>query len=163
MKDKKVLVLLKYFQGELNPFDGSALECAIESGAKEIIALTMAPKSVQESFRSLTRLGVKGVFITDTVYAGSDTQATSRVLAKAIEKIKPDVIFCGRQSIDGDTAQVPPMLAERIGFDIKVKVVEFNGNAGKTRSGQNFEIENNTIYTFEKIRTLRYNILCKIV
>ncbi|MBR7110596.1 MAG: FAD-binding protein [Clostridia bacterium] len=156
MKDKKVLVLLKYFQGELNPFDGSALECAIESGAKEIIALTMAPKSVQESFRSLTRLGVKGVFITDTVYAGSDTQATSRVLAKAIEKIKPDVIFCGRQSIDGDTAQVPPMLAERIGFDIKVKVVEFNGNAGKTRSGQNFEIENNTIYTFEKIRTLRF-------
>lgn len=57
MKDKKIVVCLKYFKGELNPFDASALEFAIESGAKEIIALTMSPKSALPAFQSLTRLG----------------------------------------------------------------------------------------------------------
>ena len=49
MKNKKIVVLLKYFQGELNPFDGAALECALETGAKEIIALSMAPMSALKS------------------------------------------------------------------------------------------------------------------
>ena len=77
MKTKKIVVLLKYYKGELNPFDGAALECALESGVKEIIALSMAPMSVLNVFQGLTRLGVKGVFISDSTYAGSDTQATS--------------------------------------------------------------------------------------
>ena len=121
MKNKRVVVCLKYFKGELNPFDGAALECALASGAKEIIALTMAPRAVLNVFQGLTRLGVKCVLISDPLYAGSDTQATSLVLSKAIERLQPDLIFCGRQSVDGDTAQVPPMLAQRLGFVIKAK------------------------------------------
>ena len=87
MKNKKIVVLLKYFKGELNPFDGAALECALESGAKEITVVTMAPPSALETFKSITRLGVKGVFISDPAFAGSDTQATSYVLAEAITRL----------------------------------------------------------------------------
>ena len=156
MKNKKIVVLLKYFKGELNPFDGAALECAIESGAKEIIALSMAPRYALNAFQSLTRLGVKGVFISDPLYAGSDTQATSLVLEKAIKRIKPDLIFCGRQSVDGDTAQVPPMLAQRIGFAIKTKAIAFEKEEITLRNGERFVPQEKTVITFEKIRTLRF-------
>lgn len=156
MKNKKIVVLLKYFKGELNLFDGAALECALETGAKEIIALTMAPKSALSAFQSITRLGVKCVMITDPVYAGSDTQATSFILAKALKCLHPDLIFCGRQSVDGDTAQVPPMLAQRLGFQIKVKAMAFNGQEIILRSGESFTLQDKTVLTFEKIRTLRF-------
>ena len=55
MKNKRVVVLLKFFKGELNPFDGAALETALQSGAKEIVALTMSPASVAE--QSVRRRG----------------------------------------------------------------------------------------------------------
>ena len=51
MKNKKIVVLLKYYKGELNPFDGAALECALETGASEIIALTMSPPSALNAFQ----------------------------------------------------------------------------------------------------------------
>lgn len=156
MKDKKIVVTLKYFKGELNPFDGAALECAIETGAKDITVVSMAPMSALNAFQSLTRLGVKGVFISDSLYAGSDTQATSQVLAEAIKRLRPDLIFCGRQSIDGDTAQVPPMLAQRLGFSIKAKVIQTDGTHVTLRSGETFTPEDRTVLTFERIRTLRF-------
>ena len=80
MKNKNIVVLLKYFKSELNAFDGSALECALELGATNITALTMAPPSALASFQSLTRLGVKCVMVSDSSYAGSDTIATSYIL-----------------------------------------------------------------------------------
>ena len=156
MKNKKIVVLLKYFKGELNPFDGAALECALESGAKEIVALTMSPKSVLPAFQSLTRLGVKCVMISDPVYAGSDTQATALVLSEAVKRIQPDLIFCGRQSVDGDTAQVPPMIAQRLGFEIKTKAIKFIDEKITLRNGEHFCLQEKTVVTFEKIRTLRF-------
>lgn len=156
MKNKKIVVLLKYFKGELNPFDGAALECALESGAKEITVVTMAPPSALEAFKSITRLGVKGVFISDPAFVGSDTQATSYVLAEAITRLSPDVVFCGRQSIDGDTAQVPPMLAQRLKFNIKAKVIELSEDTVLLRNGERSVIEDRTVYTFERIRALRF-------
>ncbi len=156
MKNKKIVVLLKYYKGELNPFDGAALEVALSSGADEIIALTMAPPTALEAFRGLTRLGVKGVFVSDSVYAGSDTQATSFILAEAVRRLNPDLVFCGRQSVDGDTAQVPPMLAERLGFDIKTKVMSVDGCTFTLRSGETFTAKDKTVLTFEKIRILRF-------
>ena len=156
MKNKTIAVLLKYFKGELNPFDGAALECALQMEAREIIALAMAPLSVKDAMQSLTRLGVKCVLVSDTVYAGSDTKATSLILEKALKKINPDLIFCGRQSVDGDTAQVPPMLAQRLGFDIKTKVMTFDGEKVVLRSGETAFLKEKTIYTFEKIRALRF-------
>ena len=156
MKSKRIVVLLKYFKGELNPFDGAALECALETGAKEIIALSMAPMSALNAFQSLTRLGIKGVFITDPLYAGSDTQATSFILAEALKRLNPDLIFCGRQSVDGDTAQVPPMMAQRAHFAIKTKVIDFNAEKVILRNGEAFTPQNGIVLTFEKIRTLRF-------
>ena len=156
MKNKRIVVTLKYFKGELNPFDGAALECALETGAKEIIALSMAPMSALNAFQSLTRLGVRGVFISDPLYAGSDTQATSLVLAEAVKRLKPDLVFCGRQSVDGDTAQIPPMLAQRLDFSIKAKVIETDGTSVTLRNGKTLIPENKTVLTFERIRTLRF-------
>lgn len=156
MKNKRVVVALKFFKGELNPFDGAALECALESGAKEIVVLAMAPFAVKEQLQSLTRLGVRAVLVSDKLYAGSDTIATSRVLAEAIKRLDPEIVYCGRQSVDGDTAQVPPMLAERLGFSLISKVMETDGASVTTRSGERFVPENKTIVTFERIRTLRF-------
>ena len=156
MKDKRIVVLLKYFKGELNPFDGAALECALETGAKEIIALSMAPMSALNAFQGVTRLGVKGIFISDPLYAGSDTQATSFILSEALKRLDPDLIFCGRQSVDGDTAQVPPMIAQRLGFAVKTKAISFVGDTITLRNGENFVPQEKTVITFEKIRTLRF-------
>ncbi len=156
MKDKKIVVALKYFKGELNPFDGAALECALQSGAKDVTALAMAPMSAFNAFQALTRLGIKCVFISDPAYAGSDTQATSYILSEGIKRLNPDLVFCGRQSVDGDTAQVPPMLAQRLGYDIKAKVIEIDGNHITLRNGERLIPENKTVITFERIRTLRF-------
>ncbi len=156
MKDKKIVVTLKYFKGELNPFDGAALECALQSGATDITVLAMAPTSALPAFTSLTRLGVKGVFITDPLYAGSDTIATSYILSAALKRLNPDLIFCGRQSVDGDTAQVPPMLSERLGYGIKTQIVDIDGEEVITRNGEKFIPEKNTVLTFERSKALRF-------
>ena len=162
MKNKKIAVLLKYFKGELNPFDGAALECALETGA-QVTAVAMSPASVLPALQSLTRLGVKAVLISDPLYAGSDTQATSYVLAEALKRISPDMIFCGRQSVHGDTAQVPPMLAQRLGLDFKPKIVSMQGSEARLRSGEICFLRDNAVYTFEKIKTLRFpSIFSKI-
>ena len=134
MNRKKIVVTLKYYQGELNPFDGAALECALQTGGY-VTAVAMAPESVKDQLKSLTRLGVKAVLLSDPAFAGSDTQATSYILDLAIRRLQPDFIFCGRQSVDGDTAQVPPMLAQRLGYQLITRVLEVNGNKFCTRDG----------------------------
>lgn len=158
MKNKKVVVTLKYYKGELNPFDGAALEAALEAGFTDITAVAMAPESVLPSLSSLTRLGVRAVLISDPLYAGSDTIVTSYILADVISRLQPDLVFCGRQSIDGDTAQVPPMLAQRLGFGLASKVVDIS-DSGEfiTRSGECVDLSSKRVVTFERMRTLRFS------
>lgn len=156
MKNKKIVVALKYCKGELNPFDGAALECALQSGAKEIIALSMAPMSVMNAFQSLTRLGAKCVLVSDPAFAGSDTQATSLALFEAVKRLQPDLVFCGRQSVDGDTSQVPPMLAQRLGAPVYAKAVAIEGNKVTLRSGEQVTLDSLSVVTFERIKTLRF-------
>lgn len=155
MAIKNVAVLLKYYNGELNPFDQATLECALLTGAT-VTVVAMAPLSVKEQMQGLTRLGVNALLVSDIAYAGSDTLATSLVLSKAIERLNPDVIFCGRQSVDGDTSQVPPMIAKRLNFKIITKVMDFDGQNYKTRLGNQGVLEQKTVYTFERIKTLRF-------
>jgi len=93
MNSKKVLVTLKFFKGELNPFDATALECALSMTHVEVIALTMAPISVKEQLTQISRFGIKCILVSDVSYAGSDTLATSLVLSEAIKEIEPDIIF----------------------------------------------------------------------
>lgn len=109
----KILVCVKVINGELNPFDESALECALRLSS-DVTVVTMGPKSNEEVLKPLTRLGAKAILISDSVFAGSDTLATSYILSTAIKNMEYDLILCGRQSVDGDTAQVGPMLASML-------------------------------------------------
>ncbi len=113
----KVLVCVKVVNGELNPFDESALECALRLSS-DVTVLTMGPLSNENVLKGLTRLGARVILISDNLYAGSDTLATSYVLSTAIKRMDYDLILCGRQSIDGDTAQVGPMLSEKLGISL---------------------------------------------
>jgi electron transfer flavoprotein beta subunit len=104
-----------------NPEDKVALELAIQTREKfggEIIALTMGPPKASELLRECLYMGAdKVLLISDRKFAGADTLATSYVLSEAIKKIGSfDIIFAGRQAIDGDTAQVGPQTAEKLGL-----------------------------------------------
>ncbi|MDF2926908.1 MAG: electron transfer flavoprotein alpha/beta subunit [Paenibacillaceae bacterium] len=121
----RIAVCLKYSAGEWNPFDASALECALRMEGAEVIALAMAPPAAEKALEQLTRLGVaRGVLLTDPLFAGGDTLATSYVLSLAIARLKPDLVLCGRQSMDGDTGQVGPSLACLLGLSVVAGVLE---------------------------------------
>ncbi|MGY3346934.1 electron transfer flavoprotein beta subunit [Bradyrhizobium sp. USDA 4459] len=108
----------------INPYDLFALEAALElrdrSGG-EITVLTMGPPSAEESLRKALTFGAdRAILLTDRWFAGSDTLATTYALATAIRKIGKEygptnLIFTGKQTIDGDTAQVGPGIAKRLG------------------------------------------------
>ncbi len=105
-----------------NPEDLNALELALEVKDKypdtQITLLTMGPVRAAEILREgLYRGADAGVLLTDKAFAGSDTLATSYALSRAIRKIGDfDLIFAGRQAIDGDTAQVGPQVADKLGI-----------------------------------------------
>ena len=153
--NRKIAVLLKIYKGDLNPFDECALECALSLTNSEITVLAMAPLAFKEKLESLTRLGVKTVLISDPLFAGSDTIATSKVLAKAISILNPDLVFAGRQSVDGDTGQVPSMLSELLGFDLFREVMDINDNDFVLRDSKEIKLDRKQILTFEKFRLLR--------
>jgi len=113
----KILVLVKVINGEINPFDESALECGLRLGA-DVTVITMGPKSNEEVLKPLTRLGAKVILISDSIFAGSDTLATSYILSSAIKKMDYDLILAGRQSVDGDTAQVGPMVSKMLRINL---------------------------------------------
>ena len=103
----------------LNPFDRHALEEALrvkERCGGTVSVLTMGPLQAQEVLKECLALGAdEAMLVSDKAFAGADTLATSRTLAVAIAKLQPaELIFCGKQAIDGDTAQVGPELAEHL-------------------------------------------------
>jgi electron transfer flavoprotein beta subunit len=109
----------------INPYDLFALEEALrlrDAFGGEVTILTMGPPSAEDSLRKALTFGAdRAVLLTDRVFAGADTLATTYALAAAIRKIgetygKPDVVFTGKQTIDGDTAQVGPGIAKRLGL-----------------------------------------------
>jgi electron transfer flavoprotein beta subunit len=102
----------------MNPDDKNALEEALrlkdEMGA-QVTVLTMGPPQAEAILREGLAMGAdKAVLLTDRAFAGADTWATSLALASACKNIGFDVVFAGRQAIDGDTAQVGPEIAERL-------------------------------------------------
>lgn len=104
----------------LNPFDLYAVEEAIRIKEKlggTVTVLSMGPPQVAEQLKETIAMGVDdAVLLSDRAFAGSDTLATSYALAKGIEKIGDvNLIICGKQAIDGDTAQVGPEMAEKLG------------------------------------------------
>ena len=107
----------------INPDDMNAMEAALqlkdETGCK-VIAVTMGPAPAEGMLRELIAMGAdEGILISAREFGGSDTFATSQIIAAAINHVgveKDDMLFCGRQAIDGDTAQVGPQIAEKLGL-----------------------------------------------
>lgn len=104
----------------INPEDKHALEGALkikdENGA-HVTVITMGPPQAEAALREAMAMGAdEAILITDRAFAGADTLATSHALAGALKKLEYDLIFAGRQAIDGDTAQVGPEIAEHLGL-----------------------------------------------
>ena len=104
-----------------NPEDLNALEMALQMkdhiGAATVYVLTMGPQRAADVIREAMFRGADGGYLlSGKEFAGSDTLATSYALACALRKINPDIVVAGRQAIDGDTAQVGPQVAEKLGM-----------------------------------------------
>jgi len=106
----------------INPDDKNALEEALKIKETyddvEVIVLSMGPTQAKEALREAIAMGAdRAILLSDKAFAGADTWATSVTLSAAIRKIGDyDIIFCGRQAIDGDTAQVGPQIGEHLGL-----------------------------------------------
>ena len=106
-----------------NPDDMNALEAALkikdETGCK-VIAVTMGPAPAAGMLREALAMGAdEAILVSAREFGGSDTYATSQILAAAVDTIgveEDDIVICGRQAIDGDTAQVGPQMAEKLGL-----------------------------------------------
>ena len=104
-----------------NPDDLNAVEAALKlkdaTGCK-VVVITMGPPPAEGMLRELIARGAdEGVLVSAREFGGSDTFATSQILAAAVKKVgleKDDIVFCGRQAIDGDTAQVGSQIAEKL-------------------------------------------------
>lgn len=110
----------------INPFDGFAVEAAARIKDKmpetQIVALSMGPENAKTALKEcLASAADRAYLVSSRAFGGSDTLATSYILSQAVRKIEQiegpfDAVFCGKQAIDGDTAQVGPELAEHLGY-----------------------------------------------
>ena len=106
-----------------NPDDLNAVEAALvlkEQTGAEVVIVSMGPPPAEGMLRECIARGAdRAVLVSGREFGGSDTYATSQILAAAINKIgveEGDIVMCGRQAIDGDTAQVGPQIAEKLGL-----------------------------------------------
>ena len=101
-----------------NPEDLNALELALQLkdryGVKVVVATMGLPAAADVLRQAMYRGADEAILLTDRAFAGADTLATSFALSCAAKKVKFDLILCGRQAIDGDTAQVGPQVAEKL-------------------------------------------------
>lgn len=110
----------------VNPFDGYALEAAARIKDKDpdtnIVVLSMGPEQAKTALKECLAIAAdKAYLVSGRKFGGSDTLATSYIISEAIKMVeetegKFDLIFCGKQAIDGDTAQVGPEIAEHLGY-----------------------------------------------
>ncbi|MGC9329642.1 MAG: electron transfer flavoprotein subunit beta/FixA family protein [Candidatus Hinthialibacter sp.] len=134
-----------------NPFDTHALEEALRIKDRfgcKVTALSMGPPNAERVLRRALSLGADhAVLLSDRAFGGADTLATSQVLAEAIRKISEegppvDLVFCGMQTIDGDTAQVGPGIACRLKFSqltLVDQILEINLEAKKIKVRRKLE------------------------
>jgi electron transfer flavoprotein beta subunit len=128
----------------INPEDKNALEVALalkESLAASVIVISMGPPQADDALREALAMGAdEAVLLTDRAFAGSDTWATATALGHAVRKVGDyDLVLCGRQAIDGDTAQVGPQLAEYLDLPQITYVRELAIDDGKVRAIRSLE------------------------
>ncbi len=125
----------------INPFDTYAVEEGVrlkERFGGKVTVLTMGPPQANAALKETIEVGAdEGILVSDRAFAGSDTLATSYVLSKAIEKIgNYDLVIAGKQTMDGDTGQVGPGIAQRLGLPFVAyvsQVEDINGGKMKAR------------------------------
>lgn len=121
----------------LNPDDANALEAALklkdEYEGTEVNVITMGPPQAISMLRECLSMGADNAFLlSDRAFGGADTCATSTTIAAGIKKIgNADIIFAGRQAIDGDTAQVGPQVAQRLNLPVVTYVQDVKLNDNK--------------------------------
>ncbi len=122
-------------QTEFNPGDAYALELALRlkdhDSSVRITVMTMAPPPAEALLRQALAVGSdEAVLITDPLFAGADTLATSQILAAAIRLLPPqDLILCGKKAIDAETGHIGPQLACLLGLDCWSNVLRFTDDA----------------------------------
>ena len=122
----------------INPDDMNAVEAALklkdELGCK-VTVVTMGPPPAEGMLRELMAMGADdGYLVSAREFGGSDTYATSQILAAALDTIgldDDDIVFCGRQAIDGDTAQVGPQIGQRLGVPVVTYVQDYKVEGDK--------------------------------
>ncbi len=129
----------------INPDDKTAIEAALQLKEKHgatVTVITMGPMQAEKALREALAMGADEAFLlSDRAFAGSDTLATSTILAAAIKKLGADVVFCGRQAIDGDTAQVGPQISEHLGIPqiTYAAAIDYNADKGALIVKRQFE------------------------
>lgn len=123
----------------INPDDKNALEEALalkEKVGAKVTIISMGPPQAEVALREAIAMGAdEAILISDRAFAGADTLATSNALAGALKKLDYDIVFAGRQAIDGDTAQVGPEIAEHLNIPqiTYVEKVEVEGDSLKVQ------------------------------
>lgn len=126
----------------MNPYDTHALEAALQLKDRfgcKVAVLSMGPPNAEATLRKALSVGVdRAILLSDRCFGGADTLATSKVLAAAIQRLHETMesvglVICGKQTIDGDTAQVGPGIAVRLGYQQltlvdKVEELDLAGN-----------------------------------
>ncbi len=157
----KIVVCVKQtVAGDINPFDACAYEAALQIPNAEVILLSMGPEKSKDFLLNLTRLGAKEAYLLcDRAFAGADTLATSYALSLAIQKLQPELVICGRQTIDGDTGQTGPSLSIQAGLSLitnVMKIVSVDGNITcETRTKGEQTASYPALITVERINHLR--------
>lgn len=157
----RIVVCVKQtIQGDINPFDACAYEAALQIPNAEITLLSMGPEKTKDFLLELTRLGAKNAYLLcDRAFAGADTLATSYALSLAIRKLRPDLVICGRQTIDGDTGQTGPSLSIQAGLSLITNVMKIVSTDGgitcRTRTLGEQSVSYPALITVERINQLR--------
>ncbi len=156
-----VVCVRQGLNGELGPFDAAAYECALRIPGAEVTLLSMGAEKTAELLTSLTRRGAtRAILLCDEAFAGADTLATAYALSRAIRRIEPALVICGRQTLIGDTAQTGPMLAELLSYSLLTNVMELQvteqGLQAKTRSAELQNASYPALITVERCFDLRF-------
>ncbi len=122
----------------VNPFDKNAVEAALQLKDKhggKVTVISMGPPQAKDALKECLAMGAdEAILLSDRAFGGADTLATSHTLAAGIKKLgKVDVILCGKQAIDGDTAQVGPEIAEHLDIPQVTYVSKIDADGDKLR------------------------------
>ena len=143
----------------INPDDKAAIEAALQlkdAYGAQVTVISMGPAQAEKALREALAMGADEAFLlTDRAFGGSDTLATSTIIAAAIRKLGCDLVLCGRQAIDGDTAQVGPQIAEHLGIPqiTYAAAIDFDAEKNVTIVKRQFE---------DRYQTLQVSGLCLV-